>query len=1094
MANERLSPREFLKARRPERFSDSFIEETQGLDRSLLEYHLSTLTNRSQEIEFQTFARHLLQREVCPNLLPQTGPTGGGDSKVDAETYPVSDDLSLVWYVGKGREAASERWAFAFSAKETWRSKAQSDVAKIAATGRGYSKAFFVTNQFVRDKERAEVEDALRKKHGLDVRIFDRTWILDRVFEGRHEAVAIEDLKLQCSVRTQVRKGSLDVRKESELSEVEERIAAASREGRLGYQLADDCIEAVTLARSLERPRTEIDGLLARAERLAQQCGTSHQQLVAAYQHAWTAFWWFEDFPELVRMYSVVEERAKCSDNIYHLELLSNVWHLLNIVVQRGSDESTINLTCRTKTLADELARFSQDESRLSAALQARSMRLMVELLLSAKNDPAPVLRQLKEVIESCGPLIGFALQPLVEILTEIGNVLGDSPAYDELFATIEAVCSKREGELSAARLVLARGTQQLDSDRPVQAIRTLGRALTRLFKNESKDDLIHALYLCAAAYERTGLLWAARGTALTAASLAADDFWTHQDVTPLQAGCYNRLKWLELRLGRVPYALAWHDIDRVVRHILSAKGYATHSLDDGDRDFDGILGILFLRTPVWELKHLCKLPESLEELDLHYTSLALRFALGDEASVAEDLQVNASGTDDELQGYFVGWRDQPAAKDLPAHPQFGDSQKLSLESSVAGCHLIVECQNEPACVTLGESILGVIESLLATGLADRVIAREPVVTLKISSSDFADAPFSFQLLEEGGRPAMLIRCSVFNPHRMTHEDQGKIKKRLLDLVLTLVSRAFFINDAESFAAHLFGDDCAVERAVHFACSFVVLGNVLGDNPRTNIGACIRDDAKEFPLSRSIAWDANERSESRPIASAPEQLRMGDGSPPEELLNPERISHTQIRTVSLIREVLWNRAGWAGTAFIVSPELDEPPILLPVFRDADAARDIFVHLQSDLGARDVQDLLRVSIIRGIRRDNPYAYRIILSSNPPSGLRTSDTRIMAIVSRVHTMEPDSSENLDTFLTRYIRIGRFWIAPCVIAGSSFPTPLFEHRIEKQQLHVRDAWQIGKNDFDMIGVLPDDDPIIPDGMTEPPVAALLAWKRSR
>ena len=187
---QKFSPRSFLRARRPERFSDSVVEEKPVLDRSALEYHLDTLTSRSQENDFELFARHLAEREICPNLLPQTGPTGGGDSKVDSETYPVADDLAFVWHVGIGREASSERWAFAFSAKKDWRTKVQSDIDKIAKTGRGYRKAFFVTNQFVRDKTRGEVEDNLRKKHGLDVRILDRTWILDKVFGSQHEQLA----------------------------------------------------------------------------------------------------------------------------------------------------------------------------------------------------------------------------------------------------------------------------------------------------------------------------------------------------------------------------------------------------------------------------------------------------------------------------------------------------------------------------------------------------------------------------------------------------------------------------------------------------------------------------------------------------------------------------------------------------------------------------------------------------------------------------------------------------------------------------------------------------------------------------------------
>jgi hypothetical protein len=92
------------------------------------------------------------------HLLPHTGPTGGGDSKVDAETYPVADALSLVWFTGIGREAAGERWAFAFSAKKNWRPKVEADIGKVVATNRGYRKVFFVTNQFV------SIESALKWK------------------------------------------------------------------------------------------------------------------------------------------------------------------------------------------------------------------------------------------------------------------------------------------------------------------------------------------------------------------------------------------------------------------------------------------------------------------------------------------------------------------------------------------------------------------------------------------------------------------------------------------------------------------------------------------------------------------------------------------------------------------------------------------------------------------------------------------------------------------------------------------------------------------------------------------------------------------
>src|SRR5437660_5239581 len=178
-----LTPSHYMRARRPELFSDSKTITAIGLPPAVLEYHLETLTNRKQEADFEHFCRRLAEKELCPNLLPQTGPTGGGDSKVDTETYPVADALAEVWYEGIGREAAHERWAFAFSARKDWLDKVKADVKKISETGRDYKLIYFMTNQFVPDRKRGETEDELTKTYGIRMRILDRSWIVDRVFK-----------------------------------------------------------------------------------------------------------------------------------------------------------------------------------------------------------------------------------------------------------------------------------------------------------------------------------------------------------------------------------------------------------------------------------------------------------------------------------------------------------------------------------------------------------------------------------------------------------------------------------------------------------------------------------------------------------------------------------------------------------------------------------------------------------------------------------------------------------------------------------------------------------------------------------------------
>jgi hypothetical protein len=50
-----------------------------------------------------------------------------------------------------------------------------------------------------------------------------------------------------------------------------------------------------------------------------------------------------------------------------------------------------------------------------------------------------------------------------------------------------------------------------------------------------------------------------------------------------------------------------------------------------------------------------------------------------------------------------------------------------------------------------------------------------------------------------------------------------------------------------------------------------------------------------------------------------------------------------------------------------------------------------------------------------------------------------------------------------------------------------------IQKSGLFVRNAWEIGMGDIDVIGLSPDDDPIVPAGVENPPCNEVLAFLRS-
>ena len=158
------TPSEFYRMRRPYNFSDSKIVREVELPKEVLAFELEKITTNQKENDFETLCRKLAEKLIAPNLIPQVGPTGGGDGKTDTETYPVSDSISQRWFVPENGWDKDEKWAFAISAKRTWKSKAKSDIKKIIETDRDYTRIYFMTNQCPSSKKKKDAQDEFRKE------------------------------------------------------------------------------------------------------------------------------------------------------------------------------------------------------------------------------------------------------------------------------------------------------------------------------------------------------------------------------------------------------------------------------------------------------------------------------------------------------------------------------------------------------------------------------------------------------------------------------------------------------------------------------------------------------------------------------------------------------------------------------------------------------------------------------------------------------------------------------------------------------------------------------------------------------------------
>ncbi|MER8760308.1 hypothetical protein NKH69_32685 [Mesorhizobium sp. M0976] len=288
-----MSPSQFMRQLRPEYYSDTSDRSAYVLDGPTLSFHLDTITDRNQTQGFELFCRKLCERAICPNLRPQTGPEGGGDSKVDSETYPVSDEISQT-YIGDVK-AAGERWAFAFSAKKTWADKVRKDVKGIIDTGRKYDRIICVTSRPARSKDRARLEDELLDTCGVSVTIQDRSWIAKEIIENDRKDIAFNYLGVGQEITDRLRLGPADYSRTQQLEDAEAALSNPEAFTGLEVQRASEALIAAKLSRGLERARTDTDGRFLRAIRFAKDGGTFRQQLEARYEYLWTAIWWYDD-------------------------------------------------------------------------------------------------------------------------------------------------------------------------------------------------------------------------------------------------------------------------------------------------------------------------------------------------------------------------------------------------------------------------------------------------------------------------------------------------------------------------------------------------------------------------------------------------------------------------------------------------------------------------------------------------------------------------------------------------------------------------------------------------------------------------------
>ncbi len=1086
-----FKPSRFMRARRPHLYSDSVTTTERTVTREILSYHLETLTNQKDETTFEEFALCLAEKFISPNLRPQTGPVGGGDGKTDSETYPVASSIASRWFV-PDLAGAQERWAFAFSAKKDWRSKVQSDVANIIGTARGYPRIYFITNQFVPAKDSAKVQDDLLKKQGVPVTILDRTWLLERVFEHNSLDIAIDALGVGAGTEHEVQtQGPEDFKRTAELDDLEKAIGDGTTYSGTVHALAEDCLRAAKLARGLERPRHEVEGRFQRAIRIARDNNLQSQLLAATYDLAWTSFFWFDDFAALNSLYDEVEHLALPSDTADELERLSNLLPLLGNSVAFGKlTAESAKIETRGSNLLKALDRVREDTSRPNNSLHAHALSLLTRLTQAAYSEGEnldDLWNEFRGVIEQAGGLGTFPFQSIADALIEVGEFVVESAAFDRLYETITDALAARLSEGEAAKKNSQRGFQKLEKGLPYDAIRWFGRAVSLLVKEEYESELINALIGSSIAYENAGLLWASRNYALAAVSHEFSAFKRTGSIDEISPAVLSRHLWTELRLGRVPNILSAFELGMIVRNARAKTREQRENAIKKRSEHGNMIGALLLRTAFEDLPRIAQLADRLERLGLEQSRMALLFLMGHEDTLRQEGSVPPEETPDGYQEFFEHWAAFGNQLELPEQPSYLLEDKVVLRSRILGCEVNVTCANNLTSVGIGEAILGTLEALLATSLPHRMLPHLDVLRLEVNPSDAAPLTPAFQFEEKNGVTVGVISHAPRLVYT-SREEAVTFPRWLQNAVAQVFVRFAVPADLDKWSASVLGEENGFSRALTFSNVPNMLGIIFGDRNRLSIDQWIEKSDVTYQVKCSTPWRPKLQGTTEKRTQAP---KFGEGDPPEAMLNPERMKHTDVRVVTPIDVHKWDTAAWNAVFFQIAPGAPNvPPVLALAFANREPAEGIFQGLRSRFGFDDPEHGLRVAIIRGVNISNPHAYAVIVGPNPEKFPMTPSGAV-GFVSRINVMTPTSSRNLDGFLAEFQRHGRYLLAPAHLPSrDGIPEPLINLSLGKYHLVVREAWQISENDPDGVVLDPDDPPVIPPEQPNAPVLKALAW----
>jgi len=1039
----------YYRELRPEKFSDSKVN--YKMPKEVFEFQLDQLSTYMKQDEFEEFTRQIVCRLITPNIIPQTGPTGGGDGKTDLETHTVSEDIATHWYVPNGGCHGEDKWAMAISCKAAWSPKIDNDVKNIVETGRGFTKILFFTNQAASSKQKATKQEKYKKDYNISVELYDRNWFVQSVYDNHCYEIAINTLNLsQEFIQNYKEEGPNDHKKRLALKELDERINQQSNTSGYDTQYIDDLLSAAILSREIEDAPVLIRGRFELALHESEKHGMSQQIYEIYYQQAWTTFYWFRNPDETFRLYCELKKLLKQDINVVRLEKLFNLYNILFTASLQNLFLDSIDIHAEKSYFTKLYKQLETDKDHTSSFLYLKICLLEIKLIYekSTSDGIDNIIQKLSEAMTEAEHHLDIHFESHFEIIEKLGEYIDDNEHYEDMLDKLSEILIQRNQGIDAADIQLRRGLQNIEKERYVEAIRHLGQCIQPFQKEETRDELINSCGLLADAYAHMDLLYSAKLFYMKSLSLLFHKIEVIGSIDHILITVLMELCNLELRLGQIANFLLWFELMEIM--VCPSRDFYSENYLQAKNRLDGMLAIRLANSDC-SLSGYSILPDVLARLGLYVSQDTLLHALGHDDAVSQNFKDVLTAKAD----WETKMHEQLNSEIFLFNTYLATTDHLKMQTIIRGCTLSITSSTDYKMQIYSEILLAYMESLLSTSTWKEVAIAMPRI--------------HFNVMETKDQ------CSCITPGDIPSDYTFRINLNTINdteiwdclsiFIAHFMTKNAMTHNIENFFEGKQKNEKVLERLSVMMTHEQCCKNILGEDFKNSVNKWVQLNDKDYFFQGTQA------------------IRPFDNLKGKQ---------SELRIYSHIVPVLWNEAKWKGCSFLYK---SEPIRLALCFANIDAGHKIIQGWQKEYDEEKLN--LRISFIRHVNAENPTWYKIQIGTDITQIKSEIDDvhKSFTTTSRLHMMTPKSSQNLDMFkaymhnrheciltAVEILQDNQIVVDEKMPAGIPFSNIVF-----------REAWEIGEMDIDSVVIMPNDHPIIPaEHQADAPVLKLLNKKR--